>query len=521
MLGTARCLREVVRAQLGHSGRIPGRNSEQTGTDRASAFDIHSEWEDGAVPSPPTEAGSSDQSSRQDEQRASNGRTGAFPREVARLLLPTPFGEFDLRAFESETGFIYLALVKGRIAGSHSVLTRVHSECLTGDALGSLRCDCGVQLRMGLRAIAAEGRGVVIYVTGHEGRGIGLLNKLRAYVLQDEGADTVEANHKLGFLADVRDYQDAARVLTLLGVRSVRLITNNPQKRRGLEAADLAVEAILPVPVAGHARNRRYLEAKRRRLGHLEASASLPEPPRADVADVTELLGTVGDHGWRPHVIVKFAQTLDGRIATSTGDSKWISGERERTISHALRAACDALLVGVGTVLTDDPQLTVRLVPGSSPLRVVLDSRLRIPTGARVLEGDATTVVLTTSLAPDERRHTLLARGVAVRQVDEGPGGVDLASGLRVLRGMGIRSLLVEGGSRVITSMLGADVVDRVIVGIAPAILGSGREAVGDLGSNRVADALRVGNRSVHIAGDDLLVAGDILPVAARRIATG
>ena len=220
-------------------------------------------------------------------------------------------------------------------------------------------------------------------------------------------------------------------------------------------------------------------------------------------------------------MIVKFAQTLDGRIATSTGDSKWISGERERTISHALRAACDALLVGVGTVLTDDPQLTVRLVPGSSPLRVVLDSRLRIPTGAQVLEGDATTVVLTTSLAPDERRHTLLARGVAVRQVDQGPGGVDLASGLRVLRGMGIRSLLVEGGSRVITSMLGADVVDRVIVGIAPAILGSGREAVGDLGSIRVTDALRVGNRSVHVAGDDLLVAGDVLPVAARRTATG
>jgi GTP cyclohydrolase II len=520
MLGTARCLREVVRAQVGHPGRLPDRNSEQTGTHRASAFDIHSGWEDGAVPSRPTEARYPDQISHRDEL-PSGGRTSAYPREVARLLFPTPFGEFDLRAFESETGFIYLALVKGRIGGGDSVLTRVHSECLTGDALGSLRCDCGVQLRMGLRAIAAEGRGIVIYATGHEGRGIGLLNKLRAYVLQDNGADTVEANHTLGFPADVREYRDAARVLTLLGVRSVRLITNNPEKRRGLEAADVTVEAILPVPVAAHARNRRYLEAKRRRLGHLEAAASLPELPVADVPDVTELLGTVRDHGWRPHVIVKFAQTLDGRIATSTGDSKWISGATERTVSHALRAGCDALLVGVGTVLTDDPQLTVRLVPGSSPLRVVLDSRLRIPTSARVLEGDATTVVLTTGLAPNERRHTLLARGVAVRQVDEGPGGVDIPSGLRVLRGMGIRSLLVEGGSRVITSMLGADVVDRVIVGIAPAILGSGREAVGDLGSIRVADALRVGNRSVHVAGDDLLVAGDVLPVAARRTATG
>jgi GTP cyclohydrolase II len=471
------------------------------------------------VLTPRTEAGSSRRHSGLDERPASDGGSSAYPREVARLLLPTPFGEFDLRAFESGTGFVYLALVKGRIADGRSVLTRVHSECLTGDALGSVRCDCGVQLRMSLRAIAAEGRGVMIYATGHEGRGIGLLNKLRAYVLQDEGSDTVEANHRLGFLADVRDYRDAARVLTILGVRTVRLITNNPAKRRGLEMAGLEVEATLPVPVAAHARNRRYLEAKRLRLGHDDANTSLPGPPFIDVPDVTALLGPVADHGWRPHVIVKFAETLDGRIATRAGDSKWISGDGERTISHALRAACDAVLIGVGTVLADDPWLTVRLVPGSSPMRVVVDSTLRIPAEARVLEEDATTIVLTTGLAPDSRREALVARGVAVRRVDQGPGGVDLASGLRVLRGMGIRSLLVEGGSRVITSMLGADVVDRVIVGIAPAILGSGRDAVGDLGSMRVADALRVENRSVHVVGDDLLVAGDVAPIAFRRTA--
>ena len=130
------------------------------------------------------------------------------------------------------------------------MLTRLHSECLTGDALGSLRCDCGVQLRTALRTVAAEGRGVVLYLTGHEGRGIGLVNKLRAYVEQDAGADTVDANLRLGLHADLRDYGDAAAVLRALGVRSVRLLTNNPAKAAGLRRHGVAVEALR---AAGHA----------------------------------------------------------------------------------------------------------------------------------------------------------------------------------------------------------------------------------------------------------------------------
>src|SRR6187402_1601737 len=148
--------------------------------------------------------------------------------EVARVPMPTPWGVFDVRAFESPTDHVYLAMVRGNVEHKDGVLVRIHSECLTGDALGSLRCDCGVQLRLGLRAIAAEGRGVLIYATGHEGRGIGLMNKLRAYLAQERGADTVDANHLLGLPADARDYGDAADVVTLLGIRSVRLLTNNP-----------------------------------------------------------------------------------------------------------------------------------------------------------------------------------------------------------------------------------------------------------------------------------------------------
>src|SRR5215210_5497708 len=147
------------------------------------------------------------------------------PREVARAPMPTPFGTFEARAFECSSGFVYLALVQGDVDGGGPVLTRVHSECLTGDALGSLRCDCGIQLRHALRAITAEGRGVLVYATGHEGRGVGLVNKLRAYVEQDDGADTLDANLRLGLAVDARDYGEAASVLSALGVRSIRLMT--------------------------------------------------------------------------------------------------------------------------------------------------------------------------------------------------------------------------------------------------------------------------------------------------------
>jgi riboflavin-specific deaminase-like protein len=201
---------------------------------------------------------------------------------------------------------------------------------------------------------------------------------------------------------------------------------------------------------------------------------------------------------------------VDGRIATRHGDAKWISGEPERRISHALRAACDAVLVGVGTATVDDPQLTVRMVSGRSPLRVVLDSTLRLPPTARVLDEQAGTIMITTDRSSEERRTALRARAVGVRVVEPGPRGVDLAGALESLRTFGVRSLLVEGGARVITSFLAEKLVDRLVIGIAPTIIGTGIDAVGDLGVARVAEGIRLTNRSVHTAGDDLLVAADV-----------
>jgi GTP cyclohydrolase II len=437
------------------------------------------------------------------------------PSAPVRVSLPTSAGVFDVRAFELASGHVYVAMCRGDLADQQDVLCRVHSECLTGDALGSLRCDCGVQLRHSLRLIEAEERGVFLYVTGHEGRGIGLINKLRAYVAQDRGVDTVDANVELGLPVDARTYDDAAEVLRRLGVRSVRLLTNNPAKVSGLRAAGMPVTSIVPLPTASHNRNGHYLRTKERRLGHVR-----PAGPRLDetshtvlssVVDVGMLLGEPRPRPERPYVVLKYAQTLDGRIATGGGDSRWISGEDERRVSHALRAACDSVLVGVGTVAVDDPMLTVRMVPGASPRRVVLDSTLRTPLTARVLDGEAATTVVTTARADPERRAELRRRGIDVPAVAEGPDGrVDLRAALRTLREAGTQSVLVEGGAHVLTAMLAAAVVDRIVVAIAPVIIGQGVEAVGSLGIARVANGIQLINRSVHAVGDDVIVAGDV-----------
>jgi 3,4-dihydroxy 2-butanone 4-phosphate synthase / GTP cyclohydrolase II len=195
--------------------------------------------------------------------------------KVAEATIPTRHGEFRSIAYESVTDArTHVALVMGDIHDGQNVLTRVHSECLTGDVFGSLRCDCGGQLDRAMELIGREGRGVILYVRGHEGRAIGITHKLRAYELQDRGRDTVEANLELGFPADQRDYGIGAQILYDLGVRSMRLLTNNPEKRAGLEGHGLAINERLPLQTDPTPQNVGYLRAKREKLGHL---LDLPE----------------------------------------------------------------------------------------------------------------------------------------------------------------------------------------------------------------------------------------------------
>jgi len=189
---------------------------------------------------------------------------------AAETRLPTAYGgEFQAIVYQNEVdSYLHIALVKGDLAGGDPILVRVHSECLTGDVFGSQRCDCGDQLHVAMRMIAEEGRGAIVYLH-QEGRGIGIINKLKAYELQDQGRDTVEANEELGFQADLRDYGIGAQILVDLGISKIRLITNNPRKIVGIEGYGLEVVDRVPIQIPPQAESTRYLSTKREKLGHL------------------------------------------------------------------------------------------------------------------------------------------------------------------------------------------------------------------------------------------------------------
>jgi GTP cyclohydrolase II len=412
-------------------------------------------------------------------------------RRLTNASLPTRIGQFESVIFsDSGDGTEPVALVHGNLAAWDAPLVRLHSECWTGDVLGSLRCDCGEQLGRALTAITAEGAGALVYLR-QEGRGIGLANKLRAYALQDEGLDTVAANLALGLPADAREYGGAAAILADLGVRRVRLMTNNPDKVAALESHGITVTERVPLPALPNPVNLSYLETKAARLGHL----STPD-------------------GARPAVTVHYAQTLDGRLATRTGDSQWISGQESLVLAHALRASHAAVLVGAGTVAADNPRLTARLVEGPSPARVVLDSALSLSPSAHVVtDGAAPTILATTERAPADRRELFAQRGAEVLVLPAtGDGRVDLAALLDELGSRGMASVLVEGGAGLITAMLRERRVRRLIVSIAPLVLGRGIEAVGDLDIMRLRDALAFRRASFSQLGADVIFDGELEP---------
>src|SRR5699024_734232 len=189
--------------------------------------------------------------------------------QEACAKLPTKYGDFKIYGYVNDiTGEHHVALVKGEIGDGENVLCRVHSECLTGDAFGSLKCDCGEQLAQAMRQIEREGRGVLLYLR-QEGRGIGLINKLRAYELQDKGLDTVEANLALGFAPDLREYDLSAQILLDLGVRQIDLLTNNPEKLTGLESYGITINKRIPLQMPSSEDNKQYMQEKFEKMGHL------------------------------------------------------------------------------------------------------------------------------------------------------------------------------------------------------------------------------------------------------------
>jgi 3,4-dihydroxy 2-butanone 4-phosphate synthase/GTP cyclohydrolase II len=419
-------------------------------------------------------------------QHATNDRV----RRLSNARLPTRIGTFEALAYsDTRTGTEPIALVHGDLSKRDAPLVRLHSECWTGDVLGSLRCDCGEQLGRALTTIVAEGAGVLLYLR-QEGRGIGLANKLRAYALQDGGLDTVAANAALRLPVDAREYGAAAAILADLGLERVRLMTDNPAKVEGLEVLGIRVLDRVSLPALPNPVNRPYLETKTARLGHLQPHRSA-----------------------RPSITVHYAQTIDGRLATRTGDSQWISGQESLMLAHMLRATHAAVLVGAGTVAADDPRLTTRLVEGPSPVRVVLDSKLRLSPGANVVtDGAAATILATTDLAPTDQRRAFGRRVEVLVLPSTADGRVHLGSLLDELGNRGLATLLVEGGASVITAMIRERRVSRLVVSIAPMVLGTGIEAVGDLDILRLRDALTFRRAVFSQLGPDVIFDGQLEP---------
>ncbi|MFJ6002520.1 GTP cyclohydrolase II [Arthrobacter sp. NPDC092385] len=419
---------------------------------------------------------------------------------VAETVLPTRYGTFRMVGYRDGGGVEHVALAQGIEDDTHggptpAPLVRVHSECLTGDAFGSWRCDCGDQLAAALSAISEEGRGVVVYVRGHEGRGIGLLAKLKAYALQDQGVDTVDANTALGLPVDARRYDQAAEILQDLGISAVRLLSGNPAKEEALEDLGIAVVERRGLPVSERSENAGYLATKRARMRHdaapsADAWAALLDgtvpaaPAPGEAEELTHRYGYLA--GASGQIVVgQLRQSLDGFIASRSGDSGFHEDRGDHGHLQRLRALVDAVVVGASTVLAEDCALAVEDVPGSSPVRVVLDAAARVGPDARVLDGDGVSTLWI--VAQDAAVPEALPSSVEVVRLpveDFAPRRV-----LDILQARGLEKVLVEGGGNTVSRFLEAGLLDRLYLTTAPVLVGDGVPGIRFSGSDALAEA--------------------------------
>jgi 3,4-dihydroxy 2-butanone 4-phosphate synthase/GTP cyclohydrolase II len=369
-------------------------------------------------------------------------------------------GEFQLCSYgNSQDNKEHLALVAGNVRGQEDVLVRIHSECLTGDVLGSLRCDCGPQLQKAIQIISEKGAGVIIYLR-QEGRGIGLLDKLRAYNLQDDGYDTVEANLILGHQADGRDYTMAALILQDLGISSVQLITNNHNKIESLCRCNVDVTARVPLQTSLNQENMAYLKTKARRMRHMldlePFSMLLTNNEGKGSEDAAELPSQAAQE--RPYVTLSYAQSLDGL----------------------------------------------------NPQPVIVDSQLRCPLHARLLQNDHAPWIATTEDADAGRQYALESVGARVLRLPSNKvGQVDLQHLLLKLSQLGIKTLIVEGGAAIISSFLSSHLVDRLVLTIAPMLVG-GLNAIEPHHESNGSPSPRLFRTRYRMLGNDIVLVGDL-----------
>ena len=365
----------------------------------------------------------------------------------AETQLPTISGSFRVRVYRNADGIETVAIATRGLENQTDVAVRVHSACFTSEVLGSLKCDCKQQLDFALNYIAEHG-GVVLYLP-QEGRGIGLSNKIRAYALQEDGHDTIEANHLLGLPIDARNYDDAAHMLMDLGIRSLRLLTNNPKKIDALRAFGLTVNGRIPVPSTANQHSVSYLETKRARMGHWLTMASI---------DTGCLGASTLKPVNRPYVHVNFAIDHRGRMNRKNGQPAALSCEMDWRRVHELRERYAAVVVGARTWLKDEPRLTVRRErlgrePNRQPARVIFAGKTRC------------------AVTPDSRRTFIIGDplnasgyGVHIHSSDR-----DLRGPLAELYHHDLDSLLVEGGLTLLRSFVSQGIVDRITIYVCTA----------------------------------------------------
>lgn len=414
--------------------------------------------------------------------------------------IPSKYGPFELSLFTSnQDNKEHLVLTYGVVKESENVLVRIHSECLTGDILGSLRCDCGEQLQISMSKIASEGRGIIIYLR-QEGRGIGLLEKLKTYNLQSLGKDTIDANLALGHKEDERSYEIAAKILKDLQIKSVRLLTNNPKKLEALIHYNLSVTARIPIKGAVSTHNAFYLLTKIKKMQHFSAKDELQEL----FAKCNAI-----EQNHRPLVTLAYAQSLDGAISQHGKERIVLSSQDSLVMTHQLRSQNDAILVGIGTIISDDPLLTVRYIKGKNPLPIIVDSSLRIPMTAQILRNSKSPIIFTTNRANAKKRNILEAMSIKIIEIESTPEGkVNFNIMLKTLLDLGIKTLMVEGGREVITNFVRENQVDKVVITLAPIFMG-GISVLSKQVNTRM-DFPRLKNIIQYKLGTDIIIIGDI-----------
>ncbi len=408
-------------------------------------------------------------------------------KNLVQTRIPTRHGEFTLHYYSSNIDDKeHIAFVKGDISGVKNVPVRIHSECFTGDVLGSRRCDCGEQLDMALQLINEAGYGVLIYLR-QEGRGIGLLKKLQAYNLQDQGMDTVDANIHLGHLPDERDYSVAALILNDLNIDSIRLLTNNPRKIDELKRLGIHVQERVAIEPDYHHDNIIYLKAKAEKMSHLLSFANDRDGPLSKdlrfIWPFIQQLGLKKNQSDKPFVTLN-VNKIDASIVENTDTLKPLPDDSVLNLKHALRAHHDAVLVGINTVLAEDPKLNVLgYDQNSDPQPVILDNQLSFPEHAALLRASTKRPIIYTSkkaLADnrDGKVSRLMQLGVRFITADEiSVGQIDLTTVLASLAGLNIKTLLVEDSGELMAEFLNQALANYCIVTM-PAKITGGLEAV-------------------------------------------